>query len=42
MLYGELTELVAFWQELLVKEGVPKGAVITLEADFSPMEQSEA
>ncbi|MEG4444912.1 hypothetical protein QUB47_32235 [Microcoleus sp. AT9_B5] len=42
MVYVELTELVAFWQERLVKEGVPKSAVITLEADFSPMEHSDA
>ncbi|HLO88498.1 MAG TPA: fatty acid--CoA ligase family protein [Nostocaceae cyanobacterium] len=36
LLYGELSQLVQFWQERLHKELIPKGAVVTLEADFSP------
>jgi acyl-CoA synthetase (AMP-forming)/AMP-acid ligase II len=36
VLYSELGQLVKFWQERLQKEVVPKGAVIALEADFSP------
>ncbi|MBE9142473.1 ANL family adenylate-forming protein [Planktothrix mougeotii] len=36
LLYGELSQLVKFWQERLHTELIPKGAVVTLEADFSP------
>lgn len=36
LLYGELRELVKFWQESLEQQMIPKGAVVALEADFSP------
>jgi long-chain acyl-CoA synthetase len=36
VLYGELRELVKFWQERLDQEIVPSCAVVALEADFSP------
>ncbi|MBD2202773.1 long-chain fatty acid--CoA ligase [Calothrix sp. FACHB-1219] len=36
LLYGELRELVKFWQESLEEQMIPKGAVVALEADFSP------
>jgi acyl-coenzyme A synthetase/AMP-(fatty) acid ligase len=36
LLYGELSLLVQFWQERLHTELIPQGAVVTLEADFSP------
>ncbi|MBD2412247.1 AMP-dependent synthetase [Nostoc calcicola FACHB-389] len=36
LLYGELRELIQFWQKRLEQEIVEKGAVVALEADFSP------
>ncbi|ALF52093.1 AMP-dependent synthetase [Nostoc piscinale CENA21] len=36
LLYGELKELIQFWQKRLEEEIVEKGAVVALEADFSP------
>ncbi|MEB3145631.1 MAG: fatty acid--CoA ligase family protein [Cylindrospermopsis raciborskii 1523720] len=36
LLYSELSQLVKFWQERLHEELIPKSAVVTLEADFSP------
>lgn len=36
LLYSEPSRLVKFWQERLHEELIPKSAVVTLEADFSP------
>lgn len=36
LLYGELRELIQFWHKRLEEEIVKEGAVVSLEADFSP------
>ena len=35
-LYHWLSERIRYWQDLLVKEKIPEGTVLVIEADFSP------